>query len=61
MSPGSTAAEFEADDLIGTLAARMRAEGLRCTIVTRDKDMAQLITPGDVYWDYSRRHALSAR
>lgn len=45
--------EFEADDIIGTLATRMRAEGLRTTIVTRDKDMAQLITPGDVYWDYS--------
>jgi DNA polymerase-1 len=45
--------EFEADDLIGTLAARMRAEGLRATIVSRDKDLAQLISPGDVYWDYS--------
>lgn len=45
--------EFEADDIIGTLATRMRNEGLRSTIVTRDKDMAQLITPGDVYWDYS--------
>lgn len=45
--------EFEADDIIGTLAARMRAEGLRATIVSRDKDLAQLIAPGDVYWDYS--------
>jgi DNA polymerase I len=45
--------EFEADDIIGTLATRMRAEGLRSTIVTRDKDMAQLIAPGDVYWDYA--------
>jgi 5'-3' exonuclease len=45
--------EFEADDLIGTLATLMRAEGLRCTIVSRDKDLAQLIAPGDVYWDYS--------
>jgi DNA polymerase I len=45
--------EFEADDIIGTLAARMRAEGLRATIVSKDKDLAQLITPGDVYWDYS--------
>ncbi len=45
--------EFEADDIIGTLAIRMRAEGLRTTIVTRDKDMAQLIGPGDVYWDYA--------
>ncbi len=45
--------EFEADDIIGTLLTRMRAEGLRTTVVTRDKDMAQLIGPGDVYWDYS--------
>jgi len=45
--------EFEADDIIGTLAARMRGEGLRATIVSRDKDLAQLIAPGDVYWDYS--------
>jgi DNA polymerase-1 len=45
--------EFEADDIIGTLAALMRAEGLPVTIVTRDKDMAQLIGPGDIYWDYA--------
>jgi 5'-3' exonuclease len=45
--------EFEADDIIGTLAARVRADGLRTTLVTRDKDLAQLITPGDVYWDYA--------
>jgi 5'-3' exonuclease len=46
-------AEYEADDLIGSLATRVRGEGLRVTIVTRDKDLAQLIGPGDVYWDYS--------
>jgi DNA polymerase I len=45
--------EYEADDIIGTLATRLRAEGLRCTVVTRDKDMAQLIREGDVYWDYA--------
>jgi 5'-3' exonuclease len=45
--------EFEADDIIGTLSVRMRAEGLRSTIVSRDKDLAQLIGPGDVYWDYA--------
>jgi 5'-3' exonuclease len=45
--------EYEADDIIGTLATRFRAEGLRCTVVTRDKDMAQLIREGDVYWDYT--------
>jgi len=45
--------EYEADDIIGTLATRFRADGLRCTVVTRDKDMAQLIREGDVYWDYT--------
>ena len=45
--------EFEADDLIGTLATRVRAEGLRVTVVTRDKDLSQLIGPGDRFWDYS--------
>jgi 5'-3' exonuclease len=45
--------EFEADDIIGTLACLMRAEGLPVTIVTRDKDLAQLIGPTDVYWDYA--------
>jgi DNA polymerase-1 len=44
---------YEADDLIGTLAALCRAQGLCVTIVSRDKDLAQLIAPGDVFWDYS--------
>ena len=45
--------DYEADDLIGTLAARVRAEGLRVTVVTRDKDLSQLIERGDSFWDYS--------
>jgi 5'-3' exonuclease len=45
--------EYEADDIVGTLASRARREGLRATVVTRDKDFAQLIGEGDVYWDYS--------
>jgi len=45
--------EYEADDLIGTLAARVRAEGRRVTVVTRDKDLSQLVGPGDHFWDYS--------
>jgi len=44
---------YEADDIIGTLAARSRAAGLRNVVVTRDKDLSQLIRDGDVYWDYS--------
>jgi DNA polymerase-1 len=45
--------EYEADDIIGTLAARSRAAGLRNVLVTRDKDLSQLIRDGDVFWDYS--------
>jgi len=45
--------EYEADDLIGTLTLRCRADGLRVTLVSRDKDLAQLVGPGDVFWDYS--------
>lgn len=48
-----SSAEYEADDIIGTLVTRARDEGLRSTVVTRDKDMAQLIREGDVYWDYA--------
>ena len=45
-------AEYEADDIIGTLSARARAAGLRNVLMTRDKDLAQLIRDGDVFWDY---------
>jgi DNA polymerase I len=52
---GFSSDEYEADDIIGTLAARMRERGLHSTLVTRDKDLAQLVRDGDVYWDYSGR------
>lgn len=42
---------FEADDLIATAARRLREEGFRLVIVSRDKDLAQLIGPGDRWWD----------
>lgn len=44
--------DFEADDIIGTLATQARAQGKRVVILSRDKDLSQLIRPGDVYWDY---------
>ena len=46
-------AAYEADDIIGTLAARARAAGLRNVLMTRDKDLSQLIRDGDVFWDYA--------
>jgi 5'-3' exonuclease len=47
--------EYEADDIIGTLVAAFRREGVRSTVITRDKDLAQLIREGDVYWDFGGR------
>jgi 5'-3' exonuclease len=58
--------QYEADDIIGTLAARTRAAGLKNVLVTRDKDLSQLIRAGDVYWDYTgnaryQYHEIGAR
>jgi 5'-3' exonuclease len=59
-------ADFEADDLIGTLAMRCRAEGLPVTVVSRDKDLAQLVGEHDRFWDYAAEveygyHEIAAR
>lgn len=43
----------EADDIIGTIATRFRERGHNSVLVTRDKDLAQLIRDGDAYWDYA--------
>jgi 5'-3' exonuclease len=45
---------FEADDLIGTLAAAHRPDGCRVSFVSSDKDLAQLLEPGDELWDFAR-------
>ena len=37
--------DFEADDVIGTLATRAAASGIECVIVSGDKDFYQLISP----------------
>jgi len=42
---------YEADDIIGTLATQARAEGRPVTIVSRDKDLTQLVSRADTYWD----------
>jgi 5'-3' exonuclease len=42
---------YEADDIIGTLATRARAAGMPVTIVSRDKDLTQLVSRADTYFD----------
>lgn len=44
----------EADDIIGTISHRLRRNDFRSIIVSGDKDLAQLIKPGDRYWDFAR-------
>ena len=46
---------YEADDVIGTLAARADAEGIESFMVTSDKDFAQLVTPTARVWRPGRQ------
>jgi len=50
---------FEADDIIGTLAHRLREQGFAITVVSADKDLAQLVrSEHDYWWDYARDNML---
>lgn len=44
--------DYEADDIIGTLMTQF-GEGRRVIIVTRDKDLGQLLRAEDRLWDYA--------
>lgn len=45
---------YEADDLLGTAATKAREQGHNVTILSADKDLAQLIEDDDMLWDYAR-------
>ena len=49
---------YEADDLIGTLVEHGRRNGRSSTIVTRDKDLTQLLKQEDVFWDFAGKGKL---
>jgi len=60
--PVLKSAHYEADDLIGTLAARGRSEGLAVTVVSADKDLAQLVLGDrDRWWDFARDRSLDRK
>jgi len=50
---------YEADDLIGTLCEYWRARGHPLCVISSDKDLAQLIRQGDLWWDFARNRRLS--
>lgn len=46
---------FEADDLLGTLAKKLKRSATPIAILTRDKDLGQLLTRDqDFLWDYAK-------
>jgi DNA polymerase I len=49
--PILTAAGYEADDVIGTVAMRARSEGFEVAVVSIDKDFFQLVAPGIRVYD----------
>ena len=59
--PVHTSERFEADDVIGTLACHLRSEGLALTLLTADKDLAQLLEGLDRWWNHGRSEVLDAR
>ncbi len=52
---------YEADDIIGTLAAWSRAQQIPVAVVSADKDLAQLLREGDVMLDPARERRLGYR
>ncbi|MEZ5530055.1 MAG: 5'-3' exonuclease H3TH domain-containing protein [Porticoccaceae bacterium] len=51
---GLASDSHEADDIIGTLACKGRADGHPVMVVSRDKDLAQLLRDGDSIWDFGQ-------
>lgn len=52
---------FEADDLIGTVAHKMRAKDYKMRYITGDKDLAQLVRPGDQWWNFANNEKLGRK
>jgi DNA polymerase-1 len=54
--------EYEADDLIATLASQLARRGARVRVVTSDKDLAQLVREDGriTLWDLAREKAMDA-
>ena len=46
--------QYEADDLLGARAKQVRNAGMQPVIISRDKDLTQIIEEGDLYWDIGK-------
>jgi 5'-3' exonuclease len=45
---------YEADDLIGTIIAKLSKKDCRFVVVSGDKDLAQLVNKRTVLWDFAK-------
>jgi 5'-3' exonuclease len=50
--------QYEADDLIGTLAQQAVQQGMEVVVVSNDKDLMQLVTPQVTFYDVARNRRL---
>lgn len=50
---------YEADDLIGSLSQLHRSSTCQIAILTADKDLAQLIRQGDIWWSWHASQQLN--
>jgi len=57
---GLSDGSYEADDLIGSVLARLRPRGWRGVIVSADKDLTQLVGADDRLWDFARNQRYGA-
>ena len=53
--PGYGSQLIEADDIIGMVAESAHNAQRNVTIVSADKDFAQFILPGDIYWNLGKK------
>lgn len=49
---------YEADDLIATISHEMQQQGNKIVVVSADKDLTQVLTVNDIFWDFARKQQL---
>lgn len=59
--PSLASDRYEADDILATLAAHARQAGEPVIVVSRDKDLGQILqTPQDEFWDFAADRRLNS-
>lgn len=59
--PGFISNRYEADDIIGTFGTVFQRQQISSAVITRDKDLAQIIKAGDIWWDITEKVKLTEK